>query len=255
MFLTNTDGADEWARLMLRYGSALKQVATKIDILNNEFMQVYHYNPIEHVKSRIKSAESIVKKLKRIGAEVTLENMEAYLSDIAGIRIICSFTSDIYLIADLISSQGDIKVLRIKNYIANPKENGYQSYHMIISVPVYLLDGPVETKVEIQIRTIAMDFWASLEHKIRYKFEGKAPAYIEEQLKGCAEIVNKLDAKMLSLNREIQAVAAAQVAQPDLNEQQKTNEQMQEAWEESGSLQVPHDPKEKQSKDREDPEI
>lgn len=232
MISSNPDGADEWARLMFIYGSALKQVSTKIDILNNEFIHVHHYNPIEHVKSRIKSAESIVKKLKRMGVEVTIENMEKYLSDIAGIRIICSFTSDIYLIADMISSQGDIKVLRVKNYIANPKENGYQSYHMIIAIPVYLSDGPAETKVEIQIRTIAMDFWASLEHKIRYKFEGKAPVYIEAQLKSCADIVNKLDAKMLSLNREIQAVAAVQLEQPDPYARQKDNELMQEAWEE-----------------------
>lgn len=233
MYASNPDGADEWSRLMFIYGSALKQVSTKIDILNNEFIHVYHYNPIEHVKSRIKSAESIVKKLKRIGAEVTLENMQNCLSDIAGIRIICSFTSDIYLIADLISKQADIKVLRVKNYIASPKENGYQSYHMIISVPVYLSDGPVETKVEIQIRTIAMDFWASLEHKIRYKFEGRAPKYIEDQLKDCADMVNRLDARMLSLNREIQAVAAAQSKQPDPGEQQRSNEQMQSEWEES----------------------
>lgn len=231
MISSNPDGADEWARLMFIYGSALKQVSTKIDILNNEFIHVHHYNPIEHVKSRIKSAESIVKKLKRMGVEVTIENMEKYLSDIAGIRIICSFTSDIYLIADMISSQGDIKVLRVKNYIATPKENGYQSYHMIIAIPVYLSDGPAETKVEIQIRTIAMDFWASLEHKIRYKFEGKAPAYIEAQLKSCADIVNKLDAKMLSLNREIQAVAAAQPEQEDPYARQRDNELMQEAWE------------------------
>lgn len=230
MVSNNTDEADEWAKLMFIYRSALKQVSTKIEILNDEFIQVHHYNPIEHIKSRIKSPESIVKKLKRNGEEVTIENMQKCLNDIAGIRIICSFTSDIYLMADLISSQADIRVLTVKNYIANPKANGYQSYHMIITVPVYLSDGPVETKVEIQIRTIAMDFWASLEHKIRYKFEGKAPVYIEEQLKGCADIVNRLDAKMLSLNQEIQAVAVEQSLEQDMKQRQRSNEKMQSEW-------------------------
>lgn len=230
MISNNTDEADEWAKLMFIYRSALKQVQTKIEILNDEFVQVHHYNPIEHVKSRIKSPESIVKKLKRHGADVTIENMQRKLNDIAGIRIICSFTADIYQIADLISNQADIRVLTIKNYIATPKSNGYQSYHMIITVPVYLSDGPVETKVEIQIRTIAMDFWASLEHKIRYKFEGKAPAYIEEQLKACADIVNRLDAKMLSLNEEIQSVPVGDTLEQDMQRRQRDNEEMQLQW-------------------------
>ncbi len=197
---------DEWKTIMFLFNSALKEVSTKIDILNNEFLHVHNYNPIEHVKARIKSPESIVKKLKRNGYEVTTANMLKYLNDIAGIRIICSFTSDIYKIADMISNQNDVKVLIIKNYIANPKPSGYQSYHMVISIPIFLSDGPVDTKVEIQIRTIAMDFWASLEHKIYYKFEGKAPAHISEELKECANIVNMLDKKMLSLNEEIKAV-------------------------------------------------
>ena len=153
-----------------------------------------------------RSSESIVKKLKRHGLEVNMDNMQNCLSDIAGIRIVCSFTSDIYRIADRISSQSDIQVLTVKNYIANPKPNGYKSYHMVVSVPVYLSTGPVNVKVEIQIRTIAMDFWASLEHKIRYKFEGKAPQHINEELKACSDIVNMLDAKMLSLNEEVQAL-------------------------------------------------
>jgi putative GTP pyrophosphokinase len=126
------------------------------------------------------------------------------VNDVAGIRIICSFTSDIYRIADLISRQSDIKVLKIKDYIMRPKDNGYTSYHMIVAIPVYLTDRTVETKVEIQIRTIAMDFWASLEHKIYYKFEGNAPENIRKELKECSDIVAYLDQKMLSLNEEIQ---------------------------------------------------
>lgn len=233
MSSNNADGADEWAKLMLVYRSALMQVSTKIEILNNEFIQVHHYNPIEHIKSRIKSPESIVRKLRRMGREIDLENMQRYINDIAGIRIICSFTSDIYRMADLISSQSDIKVLTVKNYIANPKGSGYQSYHLIISIPVFLSDGPVEAKVEIQIRTVAMDFWASLEHKIRYKFEGKAPVHIEEELKACSDIVRRLDAKMMSLNEEIKAVPVEQSVEQDMIQRQRANEMMQEEWSES----------------------
>lgn len=196
---------DTWTTLMFLYGAALKEVNTKIEILNDEFVHVHNYNPIEHVKSRIKSPESIVKKLKRNGLEANIDNMVQHLSDIAGIRIICSFTSDIYRIAEMISNQSDVRVLIIKDYIASPKPNGYKSYHLVISVPIYLSDGPVETKVEIQIRTIAMDFWASLEHKIYYKFEGNAPENIRLDLKECADIVEMLDARMLSLNEAIQA--------------------------------------------------
>lgn len=195
---------DAWQTLMFLYGAALKEINTKIEILNDEFLHVHNYNPIEHVKSRIKSAESIVKKLKRNGYEVSIDNMVQHLSDIAGIRIICSFTSDIYTIAEMISNQSDVRVLQIKDYIATPKPNGYKSYHLVVSVPIFLSDGPVETKVEIQIRTIAMDFWASLEHKIYYKFEGNAPEHIRMDLKECADIVEMLDARMLSLNEAIQ---------------------------------------------------
>ena len=204
------DQVDQWRSVMFLYDSALKKVNTKIEILNNEFVSRYDYNPIEHIKSRLKTAESIVKKLKKDGYEVSIENMMERLSDIAGIRIICSFTSDIYQIADMIASQGDVTVLHVKDYIKNPKESGYQSYHMIVTVPIFLSDGVVETKVEIQIRTIAQDFWASLEHKIYYKFEGNAPAYISKELKACADMVDMLDAKMFSLNEAITAFAKEQ---------------------------------------------
>ena len=141
-----------------------------------------------------------------MGKEVTIENMVAHLNDIAGVRIICSFSSDITQIADMISNQKDVTVHIIKNYIANPKSNGYKSYHMVVSIPVYLSDGPVDTRVEIQIRTIAMDFWASLEHKIYYKFEGQAPESISNELKGCADIIDQLDQKMLGLNEMVRQV-------------------------------------------------
>ena len=150
---------ENWETLMFLYDAALRQVSTKIDILNEEFAHVHNYNPIEHVKSRIKEPRSIVKKLKRHGREVTLENMLKYINDIAGVRIICSFTSDIYRIADMLARQKDLTVLELTDYLAKPKASGYRSYHMLVTVPVYLSDGVVDTKVEIQIRTIAQDFW------------------------------------------------------------------------------------------------
>ena len=204
---------DKWETLMFTYESALKEIATKIDILNNEFIKIHNYNPIEHVTSRIKSSESIVKKLKRHGLEVNMDNMQNCLSDIAGIRIVCSFTSDIYRMAEMIGKQNDLTVVSVKDYIRHPKESGYKSYHMLVTVPIFLSDRVVDTKVEIQIRTIAMDFWASLEHKIYYKFEGNAPEYISKDLRECAEIVSMLDAKMLSLNEAILEAKAAQEAE------------------------------------------
>lgn len=194
---------DSWETLMFLYNSALKEVSTKLEILNDEFVHVHRYNPIEYIKSRIKSPESIVKKLKRQKHEISVENMLSYINDIAGIRIVCSFTSDIYRIAEMIGKQNDLTVISVKDYINNPKSSGYKSFHMLVSVPIFLSDRVVETKVEIQIRTIAMDFWASLEHKIYYKFEGNAPEYISQDLRECASIVSKLDAKMLQLNEAV----------------------------------------------------
>lgn len=194
---------EEWKKVMLMYDSALKEVNTKLEILNEEFKLNHQYNPIEHITSRIKSPQSIAKKMRHNDRELTVENIVKYVNDVAGIRIICSFTSDIYRIADLIAKQSDVQVLKVKDYIMFPKSNGYTSYHMIISVPIYLSSTMVNVKVEIQIRTIAMDFWASLEHKIYYKFEGNAPERIRKELKECADIVSYLDHKMLTLNEEI----------------------------------------------------
>ena len=197
------DGIDTWKEVNLVYNAALKQMETKMEILNEEFQHVHQYNPIEHIKARMKTPESIVKKLKRHGRESTIENMVNHINDIAGIRIICSFTSDIYRIADMIREQKDLKVIGTKDYITYPKASGYRSYHMIVSVPVYLSDRIVDAKVEVQIRTVAMDFWASLEHKIHYKLEGDAPEHIRNELIECARMVMDLDARMLSLNEQI----------------------------------------------------
>ena len=197
------EGIESWENLMFLYNSALKEVTTKLEILNDEFVHVHKYNPIEYIKSRIKSPESIVKKLKRHQLEINVDNMINNINDIAGVRIVCSFTSDIYQIAEMIGKQNDLTVIYVKDYIRNPKPSGYKSFHMLVSVPIFLGDKVVDTKVEIQIRTIAMDFWASLEHKIYYKFEGHAPEYISQELRDCAQIVSQLDLKMLQLNEEI----------------------------------------------------
>ena len=195
---------ESWTEIILIYNSALKEIGTRLEILNDEFQHVHRYNPIEHIKSRIKSSESIVKKLRRNGYESTLDNMVEFVHDIAGIRVICSFTSDIYRIAEMLSNQNDIQVLAIKDYIKNPKPSGYKSYHMLITVPIYLSDRIVHAKVEIQIRTVAMDFWASLEHKINYKFEGNVPQYIKDELVECSRLISDVDARMLNLNEQIQ---------------------------------------------------
>lgn len=195
---------------MYLYDSALKMMTMKVELMNGEFIHRYRYNPIEHIKSRLKTADSIVRKLKQDGYEVTIENMNTRLSDIAGVRIICSFTSDIYQIADMLSRQDDVTVLYVKDYIKHPKPNGYKSYHMVVSVPVYLSDGQKNVKVEVQIRSVAMDFWASLEHKITYKFEGNAPEELLRELKACADMVDMLDNKMYSLNEAILVIAEQQ---------------------------------------------
>jgi len=199
---TNSE-IDSWKEVTLIYTSALKEIRTKLEILNDEFQHIHRYNPIEHIKSRLKSPESIVKKLKRHGYESTIENMVRYVNDIAGIRIICSFTSDIYRIAEMLKGQSDIHLLQVKDYIKTPKPSGYRSYHMIVSVPIFLSDRAADTKVEIQIRTVAMDFWASLEHKINYKFEGNAPTFIQNELIECSKIIAELDDRMLSLNEQV----------------------------------------------------
>lgn len=197
------DGINSYEQVMLIYRAALKQMNTRLEILSEEFQQRYKYNPIEHIKSRMKSGDSIARKLRRRGCESSLENMVRYCNDIAGIRIICSFTSDIYHLAEIISSQRDLEVILIKDYIKRPKPSGYKSYHMLVMMPVYFSEQIIETKVEIQIRTIAMDFWASLEHKIQYKFVGEAPEHIRAELFECSAMISALDAKMLSLNQEI----------------------------------------------------
>ena len=204
--LRNYDDVDTWKTVIFLYNAALKEINTKLEILNDEFKHVHQYNPIEHIKTRIKESDSIVKKLRRYGYETSIENMVKYV------------TSDIYRLAEMIGNQSDLKVLSIKDYIKNPKESGYKSYHMLVSVPIFLSDSVVDTKVEIQIRTIAMDFWASLEHKIYYKFEGNAPDYISRDLRECAKMVEDLDERMLQLNEAVQQCAVRETGGRDIDD-------------------------------------
>ena len=202
---TLSEGVDSWNTIIFLYRSALKEVSTKVEILNDEFQQVHQYNPIEYIKSRIKSPESIVKKLKRYGYESSIDNMVDYINDIAGIRIVCSFTSDIYKLAEMIGKQNDLTVVSVKDYIKHPKESGYKSYHMLVTVPIFLSDRVVDTKVEIQIRTMAMDFWASLEHKLRYKKDIPADQaqQLQEELLACATQSAQLDNRMQEIRNQL----------------------------------------------------
>lgn len=201
------EGVDSWETVIFLYNSALKEVGTKLEILNDEFRHIHNYNPIEYIKSRIKTAESIVKKLKRNHYESTIENMVSHVNDIAGIRLVCSFTSDIYRLAEMIGRQNDLTVVSVKDYIKNPKDSGYKSYHMLVTVPIFLTDRVIDTKVEIQIRTIAMDFWASLEHQLKYKQNIPNQQDIVAQLKECADVIALTDQKMIGIRQQIEAAS------------------------------------------------
>lgn len=197
------DDEEKWSHALLLYDAVLKEICTKLEILNNEFKLAHQYNPIEHITSRIKSASSIARKIRLKQKELTVENIIRYVNDVAGVRIICSFTSDIYRIAAAIANQNDVTVLKVKDYIANPKPNGYMSYHMIVSIPIFLSEDMIDTKVEIQIRTIAMDFWASLEHQVKYKKVVKDAENIVYELRACADVINRTDYHMQAIRDRI----------------------------------------------------
>ena len=192
-------------RLMAYYKCAIMEVETKFKVLNQEFSLEYDRNPIETIKTRLKSTESIIKKLVRKNFPLTVDSIEANLNDIAGVRVVCSFLEDIYLLADCLLQQDDVKLIQVKDYIKNPKPNGYRSFHMIIEVPIYTSTGKQIAPVEIQIRTIAMDFWASLEHQLHYKSIGNATASssLTGELKHCAETIASIDLKMQEMFNQI----------------------------------------------------
>lgn len=193
-------------QFMTMYNCAIKEVRTKFEILNDNLSVEYDRNPIEMIKSRIKTPESIIKKLKRKGLSYDIDAIVENIYDIAGVRVVCSFVEDIYVVAKMLSSQDDIKVLEIKDYIKNPKPNGYRSYHMIVEIPVFFAQCRKNMKVEVQLRTIAMDFWASLEHKMRYKKDIEGVSAVYKELKDCAEIIASTDLKMQEINKSISAM-------------------------------------------------
>ena len=185
------------------YTAALTQLEAKMETINEEFKTLHKYNPIEHISSRIKSKESIYKKLNKKGLAPTYENLVKTINDVAGLRIICSFIPDIYKIVEMLENMQDINVLKKKDYVTTPKESGYSSYHLIVSVPVSLSVGTIDVKVEIQIRTMAMDFWASLEHKINYKYDKNVPKSVKKELRDCAKMTQKLDKRMSNLGKNL----------------------------------------------------
>lgn len=191
--------------LMMNYECALMEIETKLKILNTEFALRHNRNPFESIKCRLKQPISIVRKMQKKGLNITIDNIENTLTDIAGIRVICSFPEDIYTLSDLLSKQDDIKVVTVKDYIRNPKKNGYRSLHLIVSVPIFLSDEKKEMKVEVQFRTIAMDFWASLDHKLKYKKDNlKHPEIIAQELKKCADTITAVDYKMQEIRNMLE---------------------------------------------------
>ena len=193
-----------FAELMMRYKCAMLEVKTKFDVLNTQLSLENDRNPFESINCRIKTVASIIEKLDRKGFELTAESIEKNLNDVAGIRVICSFIEDIYLLADRLCSQDDIRLIERKDYIKNPKPNGYRSLHLIVEIPIFLMDEKKFMRVEVQFRTIAMDFWASLEHKLKYKKNIETDLKeISAELNTCAEEISRLDNKMQEIHNKI----------------------------------------------------
>lgn len=188
---------------MLKYDIAKETLLNSIKGLMKEFELNNDYNPVEHIKARIKSEESVVSKLINRGYEVTLDNMMQHIHDMVGIRIVCSFLSDVYDIAKVLEQSEQFEIIKKKDYIKEPKETGYMSYHLMVNVPIYLNEGKELIEAEIQIRTVAMDFWASLDHKIQYKFESDIPSEVVEEMYKCSQDIKKLDHRMLDLNMTV----------------------------------------------------
>ena len=198
-----TDDAQRFRELMMKYESAISEVRTKLEVLNRDMSLKYQRNPFESIKSRLKTPASIYEKLQRRNLPVTYDSIADNLTDIAGVRVICSFMDDIYMLADCLTSQDDITVIHRKDYLANPKDNGYRSLHLIVEVPIFLTDTKEYMKVEVQFRTIAMDFWASLEHHMRYKKNIRNAEAVSEEMRYAADLMNQLDQRMTQIREKI----------------------------------------------------
>lgn len=198
-----TDTLQEFLALQQIYEAGIKEVKTKLEILDDEFKIKHDHNPIHHMEYRLKSVRSILGKLEKRGLEVSLESIVINLTDIAGVRVICNYVSDVYKIADMLIKQSDIKLIKKKDYIKHPKNNGYRSLHLVVEVPIFLAEKVQPIPVEIQIRTIAMDFWASLEHHLRYKADNEVPDGVRDELIECAKTISNLDYKMQGIHEEL----------------------------------------------------
>ncbi len=188
------------------YESAIREVKTKLEILDSEFKTKYDYNPIHHIEDRLKSPQSMMEKLQRKGMTFSTDNVRKTLHDIAGVRVICNYIEDIYAVAEFLTKQDDVTLIKTKDYIKNPKPNGYRSLHLVIETPVFLSDRKELVHVEVQIRTIAMDFWASLEHQLKYKTDSEVSAELAQQLKDCAETIAATDLKMQSIYQTLKEI-------------------------------------------------
>ena len=202
-FLVNSDkinsSDDTYSKLMFVYSAAIKELETKLEILQDEFKFFYGCSVIDHTKTRIKKPESIIKKLEGRKQELTYQSMVENINDVAGVRIVCPMKDDIYTVIDVLKNIPDVNVLIEKDYVAKPKKSGYASYHMVVEVPVQVLRQTIPVKVEIQVRTLAMDFWASLEHDIKYKSNNKLSKKVSNELVKCAKIINNMDNQMVSI--------------------------------------------------------
>lgn len=196
--------AQSFVTLLMQYRCAIREIETKLNVLNEEFSLRHERNPIESIKSRVKEPASIVEKMSRKGYELSVENIEAKLNDVAGIRVICSFVEDIYYLADMLTAQDDLEVMQVKDYIKNPKENGYRSLHLIVQIPIFLSNQKKYMRVEVQFRTIAMDFWASLDHKLKYKKNLSNSEKIAGELKKCADVISGVDMRMQEIRNMIE---------------------------------------------------
>ncbi len=211
-FLSNDNGEKimeqmfRFVELEHLYESAIREVKTKLEILDSEFRAKYAYNPIHHIENRLKSPQSILGKLQRKGIPVNVESVRKNILDFAGVRVVCNYIDDIYTVADLLTSQDDVKLIKRKDYIENPKPNGYRSLHLVIETPVFLSEKKELVTVEVQIRTIAMDFWASLEHELKYKTDTEVSADLAEQLRECAETIALTDIRMQSIYKTLKEI-------------------------------------------------
>ena len=201
---------DDFFSIQCRYSAAMREVQTKLEILDDEFQMKHRRNPIHHMQCRLKTIQSMMEKLRRKQYAVSMESAVENLTDIAGIRVICSYVEDVYTVARLLTSQDDVRLVRMTDYIRSPKPNGYRSLHLIVEIPVFLQEGRLMVPVEVQIRTIAMDFWASLEHAMRYKANGHVPESICQELQEAGEDIAALDQRMQSIHNRIEAIIAAE---------------------------------------------